>query len=207
MWSTSTATWFVVIAQGPLLLYGGGGGLGETTTARPPLDVPFFQQAPNGCGAASVAMVMHYWGAQQMLHPVSGEAAALPLPTPEEIYQKLYRPEREGIRLADMRHYLEEAGFHAFTLRGQWADLEKHLAKGRPLIVGIRKEAAAASLSGTQPQQPRMHFVVLTGARGDFVWLNDPTRKKPTRIGQAEFNRQWALAGHWILLSTPSKLE
>ena len=70
-----------------------------------------------------------------------------------------------------------------FTLRGQWADVEEHLAKGRPIIAGLKARR-------TKP----VHFVVVPGASSGFVWLNDPTRKKPSRLERAKFEKQWALA-------------
>jgi peptidase C39-like protein len=142
-----------------------------------PLAVPFFRQAKNGCGAASVAMVMHYWGQRQ---------------PPGNIYHSLYDAERRGIPLAGMKRYLEEAGFRAFTLQGEWADIQEHLSKGRPLIVALKGD-----------RLKMMHFAVVTGAGTDRVWLNDPTRKKSKLVKRAEFEKQWQNAGRWLLLSTP----
>lgn len=153
--------------------------------AGPQLRVPFFSQNQNGCGAASVAMVMRYWMEQQ---PDSVAAA----PSPQEVYEALYRPEQKGIRLADMKRFLQERGFRAFTLRGEWTDVEEHLAKGRPLIAGLKDG----------PRKP-LHFVVLTGAGSRFVWLSDPTRKKPGRIARGEFEKRWEAAERWILLAAP----
>jgi hypothetical protein len=39
------------------------------------------------------------------------------------------------------------------------------------------------------------------------VWLNDPTRRKSSRIRRTDFTQQWTNADRWILLSTPSSLE
>ena len=39
------------------------------------LDVPFVKQEKNGCGAASIAMVMQFWQRQQGLTPL------MPIPT------------------------------------------------------------------------------------------------------------------------------
>ena len=123
-------------------------------------------------------MVMHYWGS---------EAA------PERVYQKLYDAERRGIPLAAMQRYLEEAGFRAFTLRGQWADIQEHLGKGRPIIVGLKRN-----------RLKQMHFAVVIGAEEERVWLNDPTRKKANRVKLADFQKQWELADRWMLLATPA---
>ena len=155
------------------------------SATRPALDVPFFTQQKNGCGAASVAMMIGYWAGQPATKPIAR-------PSPERVYQRLYDAERKGILLADMKRYLEEIGFRAFTLRGRWIDLENHLAKGRPIIVGLKK-----------PRARQLHFAVVVGAADNQVWLNDPTRKKSSRMKLTEFTRQWELADSWMLLATP----
>jgi predicted double-glycine peptidase len=155
------------------------------TAAAQPLNVPFFAQKKDGCGAASVAMLMHYWAKQPAEAPVVA-------PSPEHIYERLYSPERRGILLLDMKRFLEESGYRAFTLRGQWTDIEQHLAKGRPIIVALAKHRSKG-----------MHFAVVVGARSNNVWLNDPTRKSLKRLKHADFNKQWNSADRWMLLATP----
>jgi predicted double-glycine peptidase len=125
-------------------------------------------------------MVAHYW------------ASSAVTPSPKQIYERLYDAQRKGVLLAAMRRYLEELGFHAFTFRGQLAELESHLAKGRPVIVGLKKTPSAG-----------LHFAVIAGTEGNQVWLNDPTRKRPHRLKKAEFERQWGLGDRWVLLATP----
>lgn len=144
-----------------------------------PLEVPFYKQKKNGCGAASVAMVAHYW---------SGETA----PPPEQIYRDLLKPDARGIPLADMKLYLEHLGFAAFTLHGKLSDLASHLDKGRPIIVGLRKKPKGD-----------IHFTVVTGVDSTHIWLNDPTSRKPKRVATMEFDRQWALCDRWLLIATP----
>ena len=144
-----------------------------------PLAVPFFKQQKDGCGAASVAMVMHYWG----------EA-----PAAAEVYRSLYDVELHGIPLIDMKHYLENHGFHAYTLHGHWADVEEHLAKGRPVVVSLKRKDSAP-----------LHFAVVTGTENDQVLLNDPTRKGTTRMKRADFEKQWNRAETWMLLAVPQQ--
>jgi len=150
---------------------------GSSAVRYQPLQVPFFRQEKNGCGAASVAMVMHYWGKRQ---------------PPDEVYRKLYDAELHGIPLAAMKQYLEEAGMRAFTLQGEWADVQEHLGKGRPIIVGLKKH-----------RQKPMHFAVIVGAESDRLWLNDPTRTKAMGVTRADFLKQWKQAGQWMLLASP----
>ncbi len=155
--------------------------------AAKPLDVPFYRQQKNGCGAASVAMVLNYWSSQR-------PDTQLVSPAPEDVSRVLYRPEIHGILLADMKRYVEDLKLRAFTLRGEWPDVEGQLAKSRPLIVGLKKKPSGA-----------MHFVVVTGVEGEHVWLNDPTGKKPSRLEQREFEKRWAQAGRWLLLALPER--
>lgn len=159
-------------------------GAAATST---PLDVPFFRQEKNGCGAAAVAMVAHYWGSR---------VGPPELPSPKQIYQRLYDAERRGIALAGMKRYLEELGYRAFTFRGERRDLEGHLSKGRPVIVSLKKKTSRG-----------LHFAVLTGVEADHVWLNDPTRTRPSRVKQAEFENQWQSADRWVLLAAPANLQ
>jgi len=160
-----------------------------TAAGKAPLDVPFFKQEKNGCGAASVAMVANYWGARLAKAP----GAILP---PKQVYEQLYTPALLGISLADMKRYLEELGYNAFTFRGEWTDLNGHLSKGRPIIVALKNG-----------HSERLHFAVLVGTEGDYVWLNDPTRKQPNRIKQSDFEKQWTSADRWLLLAAPSRPE
>jgi predicted double-glycine peptidase len=163
--------------------------VGHAAAAGSALEVPFYAQKKNGCGAASVAMLMHYWEDRR-------PGPAVIYPTPESVYALLYRPEQKGILLADMKRYLEDMRFRVFTLRGRWEDVEGHLAKGRPLIVALKKGQAAA-----------MHFVAVTGTGDDFVWLHDPTRRKSSRLKRPEFEKRWAFADRWMLLALPSSQE
>ena len=160
-------------------------GVACCAAGGPPLDVPFYTQKKNGCGAASVAMLMRYWDDRRPGPPAVH-------PTPESVYELLYRREQKGILLADMKRYLEDMSFRVYTLRGRWEDVEEHLAKGRPLIVALKKGQASA-----------MHFVVVTGVGDEFVWLNDPTRRKPSRLKRPEFEKRWAFAERWMLLASP----
>lgn len=151
------------------------------------LEVPFVRQQKNGCGAASVAMVMRYW--QQ--HSASAPAE---IPSPEEVYARLYEPGLKGIQLARMKRYLEDHGYRAYTLHGEWTSLAEHLAKGRPVIVALKPGS----------RKP-MHFAVVSGTTGKDVLLNDPTKKKAGRIARGKFDAQWSRADRWILVAAPAR--
>jgi predicted double-glycine peptidase len=156
-----------------------GLALALTVLAAAPLAVPHVKQFKNGCGAASVAMVLQYWDRDR-----APEHAA--------IYDALIDAERKGIQLARMKQYVEGAGYRAFTMRAKARDLEEQLGKGRPLIVALRSSTRG-----------RMHFAVLSGIDGERVWLNDPTKNKTLEWRREKFEGAWGRAENWILLASP----
>lgn len=152
------------------------------------LDVPFVKQAEEGCGSASLAMVLQYWSRHGAT--VSAEQADA-----TTIQQKLFSHTARGILASDMQKYLEESGFRVFAVAGEWADLRKHLSQGRPLILSIQPSGKRAPL----------HYVVATGIDWGHqtVFLNDPARGKLVRVERAEFEKEWQAAHNWMLLAVP----
>jgi predicted double-glycine peptidase len=148
------------------------------------LDVPFVKQEKDGCGAASIAMVMQYWQAQQ------GQAANQTSDA-IQIQRALYSPKAHGIYASDMERYFQENGFRTFTIRGEWEDLKQHLDKGRPLIVALKPAAGA------------LHYVVVTGLAADTVTVNDPAQRKLLQQERATFEREWSAAERWTMLALP----
>ncbi|PYV15849.1 MAG: hypothetical protein DMG21_13685 [Acidobacteria bacterium] len=148
------------------------------------LDVPFVRQEKHACGAASIAMLMRYWQRQQ------GEPAA---PDVEEIQRALYTPRARGAYASAMIRYLEQHGFRTFAFQGDWKDLQKHLEKGRPLIVALCVGRDAH------------HYVVVTGLdwQQDVVLKNDPAERKLLKQGRTDFEKEWKAAGYWTLLAVP----
>ena len=149
------------------------------------LDVPFVKQEKDGCGAASMAMVMQYWQAQQG-QPANDASDA------SQIQRTLYSAKAHGIYASDMERYLQEKGFRTFTIRGEWEDLKQHLEKGRPLIVALKPVSGGA-----------LHYVVVTGAGPEMVMVNDPAQRKLLQQDQSSFEREWSAAGKWTLLALP----
>src|SRR5689334_2351808 len=84
------------------------------------LDVPFVQQAKEGCGAASIAMVMQYWLHQQ------GRAAD-DAANAEQIQRTLYSPKAHGIYASEMERYFRQEGFRTFAFRGDWGEVRHNL--------------------------------------------------------------------------------
>src|SRR5262245_51381023 len=123
------------------------------------LDVPFVKQEKDGCGAASIAMVMQYWLKRQGRS--SSESADA-----TEILRALYAPGARGVYGSAMERYFQQHGFRTFSFRGEWQDFEQHLRKGRPLIVALKQSGVESPL----------HYVVVAGLdlRAGLVLLNDP---------------------------------
>lgn len=150
------------------------------------LDVPFVKQEKNACGAAVIAMVMQYWQ-RQMQTPADD------LPDPIQIQRAIYSDEAKGTYASEMEHYLKVHGFRTFAFRGELADLQQHLEKGRPLIVALKAGPGA------------LHYVVVTGidSTSGVVIKNDPAERKLLKQTQSEFEKQWREAGNWTLLAVP----
>lgn len=152
------------------------------------LDVPFVRQTRDGCGAASIAMVMQYWiRSDPRLDPGVADE--------NRIYGSLSMPGRRGIAGRQLRQYLEENGYDARVIRGEPGDLREHLAKGRPLVVCLAPRRANALL----------HYVVVVGISSSTVLFHDPVRGKLSGESFAPFLRQWAGAQNWLLVATPHR--
>ena len=152
------------------------------------IDVPFVRQPREGCGAASLSMVMQYWAAQEHEPvPAASDVAA--------IQRQLYVAKEHGIPAASMQSYLRQNGFEAFAVSGTLQDLEQNVRKGRPLIVALRPRGQTA-----------LHYVVVDGidaARG-LVMMNDPAERKLLTEERAGFEKDWSATRNWMLLAVPA---
>ena len=153
------------------------------------LEVPYVKQTEDGCGSASIAMLLQYWGAHGT--PIAGGRADA-----EAIQKQLYSRKARGIFASDMERYFRESGFREFAVRGEWSDLRRHLEEGRPLIVSIQPGTSKVPL----------HYVVVTGMdwEREAVFVNDPARGKLLRIERQEFEKEWEATRKWMLLAVPA---
>lgn len=152
------------------------------------IDVPFVPQPREGCGAASLSMVMQYWAGKQGL-------ATQPASDVAQIQSRLFSKREHGIPAEHMSVYMREHGFQAFAFPGKWNDLQEQIAKGRPLIVALKPEG-----------QSELHYVVIDGidtARG-FVTMNDPAVRKLLNEERALFEKEWSATHNWTLLAVPA---
>jgi ABC-type bacteriocin/lantibiotic exporter with double-glycine peptidase domain len=155
------------------------------------LDVPFVKQEKNGCGAASIAMVMQYWR-------INGGLSAAESVDAAAIQRSLYSSDAHGIYASDLERYFRQNGFQTFAFRAGWNDLRLHLEKGRPLIVTIKPGG-----------NPSLHYVVVTGLdwQQQLVILNDPAERKLLKQERSSFEKEWKAAGNWALLAVPRQAD
>jgi predicted double-glycine peptidase len=152
------------------------------------LDVPYVHQEKDGCGSASLAMVLQYWNGK-------GFAMAADRMDPVTIQRELYARKARGIYASEMENYLRDSGFEVFAFRAEWSDLRSQLAKGRPLIAGLKPKGEPA------------HYLVVVGIdpQDAAVLVNDPGRGKFVRVERREFERAWQGTESWTLLAVPRR--
>jgi predicted double-glycine peptidase len=150
------------------------------------LDIPFVRQVTDGCGAASLAMVMRYWEKQ------NGRTASSNS-DPEQIQHALYSRRAHGIYASEMQKYLGQNGFRVFAFSGTWDDIRQNVGKGRPLIVAVKTPSRD------------LHYMVIAGIDEEqhSVIVNDPARRKLLNYDRTEFERDWSATDHWTLLAVP----
>ncbi len=142
------------------------------------LPVPFVPQQKDTCGAAALAMVMAYYGADVQQADV---AAAL------------LEPELHGIRGARLAEFARERGMVALVFAGDLALAREHVGKGRPLILAL------------SAGRGRFHDVVLAGfddARGEAI-VSDPAAGPARRVSTRDLDERWKATGRWTLLVQP----
>ena len=150
------------------------------------LDVPFVKQEKDGCGAASIAMVMQYWQAP------AGSVAEPRFRRDPYSARTLFgqSPRHLCFRYGAL---LPGAGVpHVYNSR----------RVGRP---------PTASRQGTSldrcPEARRRRRSALCGRRGTgsrkLVMVNDPAQRKLLQQDRSSFEREWSAAGKWTLLALP----
>jgi ABC-type bacteriocin/lantibiotic exporter with double-glycine peptidase domain len=156
------------------------------------IDVPFVAQTKDGCGSASISMVIRYWENK-------GRRTVTASADPEKIQAALFSPGTGGIPASMMQKYFQDAGYRVFSFQGEWSDLRHHLEQGRPLVAALRASG---------PRGP-LHYVVLVGIdweRG-YVFVNDPAQQKMLRISREGFESEWSSTHNWTLLAVPREAD
>jgi predicted double-glycine peptidase len=155
------------------------------------IDVPFVHQPREGCGAASIAMVIDYWASQPGSRTPPDAAV-------DQIQHQLYSSRERGITARSMQAYFRQHGFVAIAFSGNWEDLEQQLKKGRPLIVALKPQG-----------QSELHYVVIDGIDppNGLVMMNDPAIRKLLTEERARFEKEWSATRNWVLLAVPAAPE
>ena len=148
------------------------------TTLSLSLAVPFVPQEKTTCGAASLAMVLRYWGSTA---------------THDEIARDVVQSELKGALGSCLVEFARARGFFAIAYEGDLQQLRDSLVKGRPLVV-------AWNLGKTP-----YHNVVVLGVEtaGRRFLVNDPELGPRRWVDENAFESRWAGADHWTLLVLP----
>jgi uncharacterized protein len=128
------------------------------------------QRFDYSCGAGALATLMRYYfgdkvAEEEILLSILGRM------TEEEVRDR----EKNGLSLLDLKHYAEQRGYQAVGVRLKYASLPK--LKG-PVLIHLERE-------------DYRHFAVLKGARGDRIYLADPSRGN-IRMSVDRFAREWS---------------
>lgn len=143
------------------------------------LDVPFVPQSEALCGGAAVAMVMRYWFAATEVHA--------------EDFAALVDARAGGIAVGALARAVNERGWRAHAFAPGVADVQAHVADGRPVIALIEDS----------PQ--RFHYVVVVAWTADRVVFHDPAVNPFRSMEAASFDRAWRATTRTALLVLPAE--
>ena len=138
------------------------------------------QVAREDCGAASLAMVLSYWGRAVTRDEIS--AANPPAPG-------------SGLPAATLRDLARQQGLQAFLIPGQLGDLDRELQRHHPILVGVVKRYGRRGYA---------HYEVVVGMsrRTGRILTLDPA--SGLRVDSREgFVAEWAAAGQVALIVYP----
>jgi ABC-type bacteriocin/lantibiotic exporter with double-glycine peptidase domain len=140
------------------------------------------QQATWDCGIAVWRMVVEYWDVTP--DPVLISEMLAPIATDQ-------RP----IRAAELRDLAIDHGLLAFVVEGHRVDLNKHLARGRPVIVGMIKPTLGGS---------NAHYEVVLGIHPvrEVIMTFDPSLGY-REISFVGFDQEWRASGSVALVILP----
>jgi predicted double-glycine peptidase len=135
------------------------------------------QKSQACCGAASLAMVASYWtGLPETAHTINDIAC------PEQ-----------GFSGQELAQIAQSLGFDALIYQGSLADINRHLAATRPVIVMLGREKSR-------------HFAVVAGhgGKGEEIVLHDPAAGRVVWRNK-NFLKHWEQAGRFLLLVVPKQ--
>ena len=146
-------------------------------------DVPVVRQTTlTNCGAASLSMVLGYWGTPTSIATIE---TALPVTV-----------EDGEFRAGDLRDFARANGLKAFVIAGSLDDLQAQLAKKRPVLVGlVKRESRRRGVS---------HYEVVVGydAERQRILTLDPSHGW-REDSVAGFLEEWEPSGRVTLVAFP----
>lgn len=128
------------------------------------------QRFDYSCGSGALATLLRYYFGDK----VSEEELLLSIlsrMTEEEVKDR----EKNGLSLLDLKRCAEQRGYQAVGVKLNYASLPK--LKG-PVLIHLERE-------------DYKHFAVLKGARGDRIYLADPSRGN-IRMSVDRFAKEWS---------------
>lgn len=130
-------------------------------------------------------MITRYWAEKG--YPIPAEALDAAV-----IHQKIYSRKVKGSKASEVEAFFTSIGMQTYAISGSFADLAEHIAKGRPVMTGIR--------GGSRGQ---LHYVVVTAVAEDYVRVHDPAIKPYYPMSVKDFEDRWAVTSNWMLLALP----
>ncbi len=140
------------------------------------LDVPYLPQDELLCGGAAAAMVLRYWGMENVL------------PTD---FSPLVSPALGGMRARDLAANLTDLGWDPILFTGRFDEIRRHIRLGRPVITLI--EVAGG----------RFHYVVVTGEADGRLVIHDPAISPFRLMSRDDLEQAWKRTGSLSLLVLP----
>ena len=140
------------------------------------LAVPFLPQSEALCGGAAAAMVMRYWGAQDVF---------------ADSFAPLVDRSAGGIRQSALVGALEERRWTAVAGPGDAGQLAQELGRGRPVIALI------------EDRPGRYHYVVVVSSAAGKIVLHDPARAPSRVMDGKKFDTAWQKSHRWMLILLP----
>lgn len=136
------------------------------------------QKRRNMCGPAAVCMIMRYWGERR---------------DPKDVAPAVGFDPKVGVRLRDVKAFLEERGYRAFIVTGSEHQIIAQLEQGRP--VGV--------LRLTFPRQHHLEVVVGYDPRSLHVVLESPSSGRYV-VGPERFRRRQHRVGNVFIVAAPA---
>jgi len=145
--------------------------------AQAPLAVPYLPQTEALCGGAAAAMVMRFWGAQNIY---------------ADAFAPLVDKSAGGIHTSALDSALQQRGWRTVAGGSDLAHLATEVGAGRPVIALI------------EDRPGRYHYVVVVAASpsGSIV-VHDPARAPSRTLDAGAFDRKWQKADRWMLIMLP----